>query len=230
MRRILSLLVAAGLAASLVALAAPAGAQTGDLAAACAGRIEGNAAEGKAANLAVMNKVLAAAPASLQSPMTALRDAYQKKGEKLFNTPNGLALLGAVDQWMYENCAGTKVPATAIDYEFDGVPASVPAGDVQIELTNDAPKEDHEMVLVKLTAAGAAMDPQKLLTVPEKKLGKLVDFSSVVFTYAPAGQTGYGIGTLAPGEYVYACFIPVGGKKKGAPHFMEGMYGTLTVS
>ncbi len=63
MRRILSLLVAAGLAVSVLALAGPAGAQTGDLAAAfCAARLEGNNAEGKAANLAVMNKVLAAAP------------------------------------------------------------------------------------------------------------------------------------------------------------------------
>jgi hypothetical protein len=34
---------------------------------------------------------------------------------------------------------------------------------------------------------------------------------------------------LKPGKYVYACFIPVGGKKRGQPHAMEGMYGTFTV-
>jgi hypothetical protein len=25
------------------------------------------------------------------------------------------------------------------------------------------------------------------------------------------------------------CFVPIGGKKKGAPHFTKGMYGTFTV-
>lgn len=229
MRRILSLLVVGGVAASLLTLAAPAGAQTGDVAAACAGRIEGNSAEGKAANLAVMNKVVAAAPASLLPQITAFRDAYAKKGDKLFDSEGGLALLGAVDEWMYDNCPGTQVPVTAIDYEFQGVPATVPAGAVNIQLTNDAPEEMHEMGLVKLTDAGAAMDPEKLLALPEKKLDKLVDFSSAVFIFAPPGGAGYGLGTLSAGDYVYACFIPVGGKKKGAPHFTEGMYGTLTV-
>jgi hypothetical protein len=229
-RRILSLIVAAGIAASMIVLAAPAGAQTGDVAAACAGRIEGNTAEGKKANLAIMNKVLEAAPASLLPQITAFRDAYAKKGDKLFNSDEGFALLGAVDAWMYENCPGTKVQATAIDYEFQGVPATLPAGDVQIQLTNDAPQEEHEMGLFKLTEAGAALDPEKLLAMPEKKLGKYVDFSTGTFMFAPPGQVGYGLGTLTPGEYVYACFIPVGGKKKGAPHFTQGMYGTLTVS
>jgi hypothetical protein len=51
-----------------------------------------------------------------------------------------------------------------------------------------------------------------------------------MFMFAPPGQAGYGIGSLPAGEYVYACFIPVGGKKKGAPHFTQGMHGTLTVS
>jgi hypothetical protein len=39
---------------------------------------------------------------------------------------------------------------------------------------------------------------------------------------------------LTPGEYVYACFIPTGttmdAEGTGAPHFMEGMMGSLTVT
>lgn len=229
MRRILSLIAAGALAASLLALAGPAGAQTGDVNAACQGRIEGNTAEGKAANLAVMNRVVEAAPASLAPQMTALRDAYQKKGDKLFNSEKGVALLAAVDAWMYENCPGAKVPVTAIDYEFTGMPATLAAGTTMIQLTNDAPEEMHEMALFKLNAEGAAIDPEKLLALPQKKAGKYVDFSSSAFMFAPPGQVGYGIADLTPGEYVYACFIPVGGKNKGKPHFTQGMYGTLTV-
>lgn len=230
MRRILSLIVAGGLAASMFALAAPAGAQTGDVAAACADRVEGNTAEGKKANLVLMNRIVDNAPASLLPQITALRDAYAKKGDKLFNSEAGLELLTAVDSWMYENCGGTKLPVSAFDYGFQGVPATLPAGDAVIQFTNTAPKEPHEMALFKLTEAGAALDPQKLLSMPEKKVGKYVDFSTGVFAFAPPGAVGYGVGSLTPGEYVYACFIPVGGKAKGKPHFMEGMFGTLTVS
>jgi len=229
-RRILSLIVAGGLAVSLLALASPAGAQTGDVAAACAGRIEGNTAEGKAANLAIMNQVLDDAPASLLPAITALRDAYAKKGDKLFNSDKGLALLNDVDTWMYENCPGTQLPVTAIDYEFEGVPASLPAGTVKVQLTNDAPKEMHEMGIFKLTDKGAAMDPEELLALPEKKLEGLVDFSSPIFTFAPPGTTAYGIGTVTAGDYLYACFLPTGGKKNGKPHFTQGMYGSLTVA
>lgn len=229
MRRPLSVIVAASLAASLIVLAAPAGAQVGDLAAACAARVGANSAEGKAANLAAMDEVVDAAPPSLLPQITALRDAYAKKGDKLFDRPKGLALLGAVDAWMYDNCPGTQVPVTAIDYEFQGVPETVAAGPVKFRLVNEAPEELHEMALVKLTDAGAAMDPEELLALPEKKLDSMVDFSSAVFMFAPPGEEGYGIGTLTAGDYVYACFIPVGSKKKGAPHFTEGMYGTLTV-
>lgn len=230
MRRIMLYLTVAALAASgVVALAGPANAQAGDVNAACQGRIEGNSAEGKAANLAVMNKVVNVAPASLLPAITALRDAYQKKGEKLFNSDKGIALLAPVDTWMYDNCPGVKVPVTAIDYEFDGMPATLAPGTTMIKLTNDAPKETHEMALFKLNADGAAMDPVELLSLPQKKAGKLVDFSSSTFMFAPPGQSGYGFANLTPGKYVYACFLPTGGKQNGKPHFTQGMYGTLTV-
>jgi hypothetical protein len=230
MRRIVLFLTAAVLTLGGFAnVTGPAGAQTTSAAAACAGRIEANGAEGKAANLAAMNKVLGVAPADLVPALTALRDAFQKKGEKLFDSEQGIALLAGVDTWMYENCPGTKVPVTAIDYEFDGVPAALPAGNVQIQLTNDAPKEMHEMALFKLTEKGAAMDPEKFLALPQGKAQKLVDLSSSTFMFAAPGQRGYGIATLTPGQYVYACFLPVGGKKNGKPHFTQGMYGTLTV-
>lgn len=231
MRRVLPMVIGAALAAGLVGVApAPAGAQTGDVAAACAARLEGNDAEGKAANLATMNKLLAAAPASLVQPMTALRDAFQKKGEKLFNRPDGLALLVPVDAWIYDNCPGTQVPVTAIDYEYQGMPATLKPGFTKFKLTNAAPKEDHMMAVVKLTPAAQGKDVKEILALPEKKQNKYFDESGGAFMFAPAGQVGYSPASLTPGTYMYACFLPVGGKKNGAPHFTEGMYGTFTVS
>ena len=229
MRRTLSLLVAVGIAVSLLALAGPAGAQTGDLAAFCADRIAANNAEGKAANLAIMNEMVAVAPAAALAPMTALRDAYQKKGEKLFDGPDGFALLTPVDAWIYHSCPGTQIPVTAIDYEYEGMPAALAAGVSKFKLTNAAPKEDHMLAIAKLTPEAAGKDVKEILALPEKKVGDLVDFSNSAFMYAPPGQSGYSPIDLEPGTYMYACFLPVGGKKNGAPHFAKGMYGTFTV-
>ena len=54
-----------------------------------AARLEGNGAQGKAENLATMNRALAVAPAAVLPQITALRDTYQKKGDKLFNSAEG---------------------------------------------------------------------------------------------------------------------------------------------
>lgn len=231
MRRVLLILTIAALTAgTFAALAGPASAQTdGDLAAFCAGRIEANSVEGKAANLAIMNRLIGAAPSGVKAQITALRDAYQKKGDKLFNSEQGLTLLGALDTWVYDNCPGKQVAVTAIDYQFDGVPTSLPAGVTKFKLTNNAPKELHEMGIVKLTDAATGQDLKKILSLPEKQQAKYFDDSSSTFMFAPPGQSGYGPINLEPGTYAYACFIPQGGKKNGTPHFMLGMNGTFTV-
>ena len=229
MRRILALIVATGLAASVVALAGPAGAQTGDLAAFCAAREEANSAQTKAENTAVIQKVYDAAPAAAIPAITAIRDGFAKKGQKFFNSDDGLAALAQLDSYVYDNCPGVKVPITAIDYEFDGVPATLAAGATNFKLTNNAPKENHEMAIIKVLPAGESIDPLKILALPDKKAGKYVDFSKSAFMFAPPGQSGYTPLTLEPGKYIYACFLPQGGKKDGKPHFTLGMNGSFTV-
>lgn len=234
MRRFLSLLMVGGLAASAcVVLAGPAGAQAGNLAEFCAARVALDAAfstQGKAAQLAVFGRIVSNAPAAVAPAVTEIRDAFEKKGQKAFGSEELAPALATADAFVYENCPGTKVPVTAIDYEFQGVPATLEPGLTNFTLTNTAPEELHEMGIVKMTAAGAAMDPEALLALPEKKQEKLLDFSTSTGLFAPPGESGYTIANLEAGEYLYACFIPVGGKKKGAPHFTEGMYGTFTVS
>jgi len=213
-------------------LTGSAGAQagTGDLAAFCSSRIEANSTEGKAANLALMDKMVTLAPAAVAAPMTAVRDAYKAKGDKLFESEKGLALLVPLDAWVYDNCPGTSVAVTAIDYEYQGVPASLKAGVTKFKLTNAAPKEDHMMAIVKLTPAAQGQDLSKLLALPEKKQAKYFDESSSAFMEARVGQVAYAPIDLQPGTYAYMCFLPVGGKPNGAPHFTKGMYGSFTVS
>ena len=232
-RRIITLVTAAFVAVSGIGvLAGPAGAQTetGDVAAFSAARLEGNDAQGKAENLAIMNRALAAAPASVLPQITALRDAYQKKGDKLFNGAKGLRLIAALDSWVYDNCPGTQVAATAIDYGYEGVPATLAAGPTNFKMTNAAPKEDHMMAIAKLTPAAEGEDVSKILNLPEKKQNKYIEQTGGAFLFAQAGEVAYSPANLEPGTYVYACFLPVGGKRNGAPHFTQGMYGSFDVS
>ena len=194
MRRFVPLLFVSGLVAGAVAgLGGPALAQTGtgDLAAFCAARIEANAAETKADNVAVLTKMVAAVPAAVSTPMADLLALVKKKGGRAFESKEGMALLATLEPYIYDNCPGKQLPVTAIDYEYQGIPATLPAGVTKIKMTNAAPVEDHMMAMVKLTAAGEAMELDKILALPEKKQGKYFDFSSAAFMEAKPGAVGY---------------------------------------
>src|SRR5262245_32686754 len=213
-------------AGALAGAAGPAVAQTGDAAAFCAARLDGNDAQGKKANLAVMNRAVTAAPAAVAPAITQLRDAYKKKADKLFNSPAGLQLLNQVDAWVYDNC-GVKVPVIASDYQFTGIPATLSAGVTTFKMTNSAAQEDHMIAIVKLKPAAQGQDITKLLSLPEKEQGKYFEQAGGTYAQASAGQVGYAPIRLTSGSYGYACFFPMEGKKKGEPHFMLGMDGTF---
>jgi hypothetical protein len=223
-------IVAAAIAVGFLGVfAVSAGAQAGDVTAFCAARLDGNDAQGKKANLDVMNRAAAVAPAGVATAITQLRDQYQKKGDKLFNSRPGIELLNQVDAWVYDNC-GAKVPVTAIDYQYEGVPATLSSGIATFKLTNSAPKEDHMMAITKMKPAAQGQDLTKLLSLPEKKQQQYFEDTGGSFAFASAGQVGYAPIKLEPGTYAYACFVSQGGKKNGKPHFLLGMNGTFTVS
>ncbi|MCU1450598.1 MAG: exported protein of unknown function [Acidimicrobiales bacterium] len=233
MRRFVPLLLVSGLVAGTIAgLGGTALAQTGtpDLAAFCVARIEANSADTKADNVAVLTKMVAAAPAAVSTPMADLLVLVKKKGDKAFESKEGTALLATLEPYIYDNCPGQQLPVTANDYGYQGIPATLPAGVTKIKMTNAAPKEGHMMVMAKLTAAGEAMELDKILALPDKKAVKYIDYKDAAFMQAEPGATGYAPINLTPGKYAYMCFFPQGGKKNGKPHFMLGMEGTVTVS
>ena len=233
MRRFVQLLVASALVAGTVVAFGGAGqAQTGsgDLAAFCAGRVEANATEGKAEDVAVLTKMAAAAPPAVSAPMNSLLELVKKKGEKAFESKEGGALLAQLEPYIYDNCPGRQVAVTAIDYEYQGIPATLPTGFTKFKMTNNAPKEGHMIAIFKVRPGNESTPIDKILALPDKKAAKVVDFDDATFMEAEPGESGYGPITLTPGKYIYACFFPEGGKKNGKPHFLLGMEGSFTVS
>lgn len=104
----------------------------------------------------------------------------------------------------------------AMSYKVDQ--PSIPAGKVKFMVTNTSMTENHEMVLIKLKSADAAIP---LIAakhrVDEKQLKSMGEVPDV-----KPGANGELDVTLKPGDYVILCNI------KG--HYEAGMWSKLTVT
>ncbi len=220
-------------AAVLVAtpFASSATAQDGaDVAAFCQARVDVEAAfltGDKAAITTSIDALKTTAPSEIATDAGVVADLLAKKGENAFENKKFLAAIERTDAFVLESCGFTQVDVVGIDYEFQGVPATIPAGTTAFKFTNDAPKEHHEIIILR-RKPGTTQPVDEILSLPEKKAGKLVDFVTAAF--ADPGDTQVGITELTPGEYVVACFIPVGGKKHGKPHWVKGMVAEFEVT
>jgi len=218
-----------GVMVAVAGLASAGSAQTGDLTAWCQARVDTEAAFGvgdEDAIAAGLEALASAAPAEIAEASTTLADGLGEKGEAAFEDEAVVSALVEVDAYVVANCGFNVVEASGIDYEFEGVPDSLPAGTVAINFTNDAPKEDHEIVVFRVND-GVQQSAKKLLLLPEKKAQQKVTFAAAAM--AEPGDTQASVTQLEPGRYVYGCFLPVGGKKKGKPHVTKGMFGEFEV-
>ena len=148
--------------------------------------------------------------------------------------------------------AGETVEIELVDYGFENVPESVPAG-TKLTVKNTSTMEFHELVAFKLPD-DETRSSEELVNLPEEELGAL--FAGPPAAVLLAGPNGgeqtaaVGDGTLSePGNYVIFCSIPVGADPEamaeaaenpdagpppedpdaGPPHFTEGMYADLVV-
>jgi hypothetical protein len=141
------------------------------------------------------------------------------------------------------------VDVVAVDYAFEGLPASASAG-TRLTLKNESAAEVHEIVAVKLPDS-ETRPAADLVKLPEAELGALAGGEPAMVLVAPPGQAGFaavGDGTLAEaGRYLLLCFIPTGADPAeyiaaaqtatdgppqvagGPPHFTAGMFGEITV-
>jgi hypothetical protein len=148
---------------------------------------------------------------------------------------------------------GETVDITAVDYDFQGVPDSVPAG-TELSFTNGSDGEVHEIVLLRIND-DETRSVEELAALPESE-------SEALFTQGPPalvsialpgeeGMAVVGSPTVAePGRYALFCFIPTGADPQayrdlfaappsddegppdipgGPPHVTQGMFAELTV-
>ena len=146
------------------------------------------------------------------------------------------------------------IEVTAIDFAFEDLPDSVPAG-TQLTLANSASSELHEIVAFRLPD-DEARPVAELMALPPEEMGALfAGEPAMVLLTSPGGGAGdqiaaVGDGTLdEPGRYLLLCAIPTGVSPEvylaaaaesgggppeieggGPPHFVHGMWAELTVT
>jgi hypothetical protein len=146
-------------------------------------------------------------------------DAAAFNDEATFERYTAL-LAGAV-----EACEFEIVDVTAVDYAYEGVPASIDAGTVAFALANEG-EEQHEMLVFRKVDGISDTFADIFAGSEEDSEGK-IEFTAAAF--APPGGESSSLAELTPGDYAMVCFIPVGGGEDGPPHVTEGMVQEFTV-
>lgn len=156
------------------------------------------------------------------------QEALETGDDSVFESDEFTAADEEIDQFVLGNCDLERIDVTAVDYAFEGVPETVPAGTVGFNVTNEG-EELHEFIIVRLKDPSANIED--LIQLPEKEAQKQIE--NVGFLFAPPGGTDGQPLELEPGTYGYVCFIPVGTTLEqegdGPPHAFEGIVGQFTV-
>jgi uncharacterized cupredoxin-like copper-binding protein len=175
---------------------------------------------------ALLTTLETAAPPEVSDDAALVARGLAKKAEDAFKDKKFLAALNRIDVYTILNCGYTRIDVAGVDFAFEGIPATIPAGPTAFVFTNEAKKEQHEMLLLRRNED--VTDPAKrLLALREKKLEKKVDFISAASAGPGATQTSFT--DLTPGRYIVTCFIPTR-TGKHRPHWKEGMYAEFEVA
>ncbi len=139
---------------------------------------------------------------------------------------------------------------TAADYSFQNLPKEVDAG-TTFKLENSSTRELHELVLIRIPDT-ETRPVTELVKLPESELGRLFAGDPAMVLLKPPGGgeqiNAVGNGTVTEkGRYAVICGIPTGADPAaylaaaqssqggppqvagGPPHFVNGMFGELTV-
>jgi uncharacterized cupredoxin-like copper-binding protein len=177
---------------------------------------------------ALLADLEASAPTEIAGNVTGLSGALDQAaqtGSDPTGDPAFADNIGPIDQFTLSECGYETVDVTAVEYAFEGVPETVPAGTTGFTLTNDG-DEAHEMVIFRITD-GVTGPIEDLFAASEEEIEQNVTFAGAAL--ADPGQSGTSFVELEPGRYGAICFVPTGGED-GPPHFTQGMTAEFEVT
>jgi hypothetical protein len=170
----------------------------------------------------------------VQAVVAATRTAIQSGQDPREADPNFDQNFGAMEAYRYNSCGYTQLEVTGVEYEFQGLPKTLPAGTVAIRFT-DTGAEIHELAIYRMKTKDSV---KKVIGLSEKEQSKKLELVSR--TAALQNDTTFTFAELTkPGRYAVICHLPVGSTSEEAAreaeesnaksHADEGMYATITV-
>jgi hypothetical protein len=170
---------------------------------------------------------------NVQAAAALVRTAIQERKDP-FDDPSFEQNFNAINEYRYTSCGYRQLDVTGIEYEFQGLPKTLPAGTVAIRFT-DTGAELHELAIYRMKTKDSL---KKVVGLSEKEQSKKLE--PVGGTFAMQNQTSFTIAELTkPGRYAVICHLPVGSTSVEAAeeaehdhpksHAQEGMYATITV-
>ncbi|MGH8897965.1 MAG: hypothetical protein ACRDZ4_13330 [Egibacteraceae bacterium] len=173
----------------------------------------------------IADQIVAIAPPEIAKDVGVLNGALTKMEQtgdfSVLESPEAKAAGAKAHAFDLEHCGWGRTGVTAVDYAFQGVPATSKAGTVSFEFTNASQSgELHEMVLLRRNE-GVTEPLQELLALPDDQAMTKMAFVAVA--------------KLQPGDYAMVCFIGTGSTKdkpegEGPPHFTKGMVREFKVT
>lgn len=167
-----------------------------------------------------------AAPAAVKDDAATLHEALEQDGVGALEQRKVAAAKQRIDELVVESCGFAALKVALVDYGFRNLPENaLAAGPVAFEITNAAPEEDHELVVLRVDG-DAPRSAKQVLGLSKKKLNKATEVVASAFA-APHG-TAVALADLEPGRYLAYCNVPTKGGKS-TPHWRKGMYAELEV-
>lgn len=153
--------------------------------------------------------------------------ALTKGDAKAFNADATFTQYTDLVSGAIDSCGLKTTDVTGVDYAYQGVPQKMSAGAAAFKFTNASKAEFHMMAIIK-KKDGVNLTWDELLALPEEQGQEKTQFMGTA--EAEPGKSSKALVQLEPGSYAMVCFISVGGKDDGPPHFTQGMKREFTVS
>ncbi|HET6391473.1 MAG TPA: hypothetical protein VFG13_01490 [Blastococcus sp.] len=165
----------------------------------------------------------------VETAASLARDAITTGDTAALDGPEFQEADAAMDEYMLAECGYEQVEAVGVDFAYEGIPGSVPAGTTALTFTNEG-EELHEIGLARIND-DVTISVEELLALPEEQAMTMVTFTGGAFAEPGAADTTFL--ELEPGRYAAVCFIPEGTthdtEGSGPPHFALGMLAEFTV-
>lgn len=182
---------------------------------------------------AALDAAIDAAPPDNSPRLVSLKDAVQPMlATPDADTPDATQQLYDDSlAWASDNCDVSTLDVSAEEYQYSGLPDTLPTGYTVVHFSNDG-NESHEMFAFRIddSVTGPVQD---LFDLPEEEAMKKI--SPVNASFAdPGGSDTESWDLTEPGRYAVVCFIPTGttpgNEGSGPPHFAQGMVQEFTVT